>query len=100
LVIEYLPVFFQGKVVAHVRKYDSRLQIEMLRAHMPKVFKTPGAKVAINNAGQITNNTMIVDAEERNRLITLRQESLRRIADQRRFPLPVETVESRTSETG
>jgi hypothetical protein len=42
------PIFFQGKVVGHVRKYDSRLQIEFLRAHMPEKFKTPGQNVNAN----------------------------------------------------
>lgn len=37
------PVYWQGEVVGHVRKFDSRLQIEMLRAHMPDKFKTPGS---------------------------------------------------------
>jgi hypothetical protein len=36
------PVYWQGIVVGHVRKFDSKLQIEMLRAHMPNKFKTPG----------------------------------------------------------
>src|SRR5207244_2062281 len=30
------PVFWQGIEVGHIRKFDSRLQIEMLRAHMPE----------------------------------------------------------------
>lgn len=33
---------WQGVVVDHIRKFDSRLQIELLRAHMPNTFKTPG----------------------------------------------------------
>jgi hypothetical protein len=36
------PVYFQGLVVGHIRKFDSRLQIELLRAHLPDLFKTPG----------------------------------------------------------
>src|SRR6266567_1362437 len=36
------PVYWQGILVDHVRKFDNRLQIEMLRAHMPATFKTPG----------------------------------------------------------
>ena len=83
------PIFFQGQVVGNVRKIDNRLRIEMLRAHMPKVFKTPGTKVAIN-AGSISNNTMIVDEQERERLIQLRRESLRRIAEKKGLPAPAE----------
>jgi hypothetical protein len=73
------PIFFQGQVVGHIRKYDSRLQIEMLRAHMPKVFKTPGTKVEVNT-GAGNNNPFICSPEEQDKLIALRQESLRRIA--------------------
>ena len=79
------PVFFQGKVVAHVRKYDSRLQIEMLRAHMPKVFKTPGAKVEVNT-GQGSQNTFICGPEEQAQLIASRQEALKRMAAERALP--------------
>ena len=32
----------QGELVGHIRKYDTRVQIEMLRAHIPDKFKTPG----------------------------------------------------------
>jgi hypothetical protein len=76
------PVFWQGIEVGHIRKIDNRLRIEMLRAHMPKTFKTPGSKVAINT-GTITNNTMVVDAAERDRLIGLRRESLQRMHEKK-----------------
>jgi hypothetical protein len=56
-------VFWQGIPVGHVRKFDNRLRMEMLRAHMPKVLKTPWAKVAINT-GQVQNNTLICGPEE------------------------------------
>ena len=86
------PVYFQGEIVDYIRKYDSRMQIEMLRAHMPKTFKTPGAKVAIN-ACNVTNNTMIITPEEQQNLIELRRESLRRIYAKKGLPLPAELVE-------
>lgn len=86
------PVFWQGIPIGHVRKIDNRLRIEMLRAHMPKTFKMPGAKVAINT-GTVNNNTMIVDAEEQDRLIALRQESLRRIAERKKLVPSAVTVE-------
>ena len=38
------PVYFQGKVIGHTRKFDSRLAIELLRAHMPDKFRTPGIR--------------------------------------------------------
>ena len=36
------PVVQGGVVVAYVRKFSDRLLIELLRAHMPDKFKTPG----------------------------------------------------------
>jgi hypothetical protein len=86
------PVYWQGEIVGHIRKYDSRMQIEMLRAHMPKVFKTPGSKVAISTGTQ--QNMFICGPEEQDKLIALRQESLRRIAAKRAAAtaLPAETV--------
>jgi hypothetical protein len=76
------PIFFQGQIVGHVRKYDSRLQIEMLRAHMPKTFKTPGSKVEINT-GQGGGPTFILTPEKQEELIAMRQESMRRMNEKR-----------------
>jgi hypothetical protein len=42
----------QGKIAGHTRKFDSRLAIELLRAHMPNTFRTPGAKVNISTGNQ------------------------------------------------
>jgi hypothetical protein len=39
------PVFCQAIPVRLVRKYNNRLRVKMLRAHMSKVFKTPGATI-------------------------------------------------------
>src|SRR5260370_11331599 len=88
------PIFWQGIQVGHIRKYDNRLRIEMLRAHMPKVFKTPGTKVAIKT-GNAQKNTYIVDAEEQGRLIALRRESLRRIAEEKGLPIPAALMNER-----
>jgi hypothetical protein len=75
------PIFFQGQIVGHIRKYDSRMQIEMLRAHMPKTFRTPGTKVQFNTGP--TNNVLVCGPGEREALIAARQESLKRMAAQR-----------------
>ena len=83
------PVFWQGIQVGHIKKFDNRLRIEMLRAHMPKTFKTPGAKIAVNT-GNVTNNTMICGPEERAELIAMRQRSLRRIYEAKGLPVPAE----------
>jgi hypothetical protein len=76
------PVFWQGIPVGYIKKVDNRLRIEMLRAHMPKTFKTPGAKVAINT-GSMQNNFFVCGPEEQDALIAQRQESLRMIQEQR-----------------
>ena len=39
------PIHYMGVVVDYVRKFDSKLQIEMLRARRPETFKTPGVNV-------------------------------------------------------
>jgi hypothetical protein len=69
------PIYWQGIEVGHIKKFDGRLQIEMLRAHMPKVFKTPGTKVAIST-GEGSQNMFICGPEEREQLIALRREAL------------------------
>jgi hypothetical protein len=89
---EVEPVYWQGQIVGQIHKYDNRLRIEMLRAHMPSKFKTPGSKVAINT-GTITNNTMIVDAAEQDRLIALRRESLERMRQKKLAAVTAVTVE-------
>ena len=87
------PVFWQGIMVGHIRKVDNRLRIEMLRAHMPKTFKTPGSKLATINTGHVQNNTFICGPEEQDQLIELRQQALKRIQDANPVPLPAVTVE-------
>jgi hypothetical protein len=72
------PVYWQGIEVGHIRKVDNRLRIEMLRAHMPGKFKTPGSKVAINT-GNTQNNQFIFGPEEVQQLIASRQEALKRM---------------------
>jgi hypothetical protein len=67
------PIYWQGILVDHVRKFDSRLQIEMLRALMPQTFKTPGT-------GQINVETgdkiLVMDEATRAKLIERRREKL------------------------
>ena len=68
------PVFFQGQIVGHIRKYDSRMQIELLRAHMPHLFKTPGSHAPVISGDN--NKGRICDAAEREKLIAARREAL------------------------
>ena len=69
------PVFFQGQIVGHIRKYDSRMQIELLRAHMPHLFKTPGSHAPVIS-GDNNNKGMIMTAERQDELIAARREAL------------------------
>jgi hypothetical protein len=68
------PVYFQGQIVGHIRKYDSRMQIELLRAHMPHLFKTPGSHAPVISGDN--NKGVIIDAETRAELVRLRREAL------------------------
>src|SRR5437868_39651 len=73
------PVYFQGQVVGHIRKFDTRLQIEFLRARMPELFKTPGvAPININTGQQI----LVFDAATRHGIQAAREAALRRMAQE------------------
>ena len=72
------PIFWQGIEVGHVRKFDGRLQIEMLRAHLPNKFKTPGSKQPLISGDG--NQVLVIDAATRAELVRLRQEALHAMA--------------------
>src|SRR5438309_12038082 len=76
------PVFWQGIEVGHIRKFDSRLQIEMLRAHMPERFKTPGqAQVTVNTG----DNVLVLTEERRAMLMAARRRELEALPSSREF---------------
>jgi hypothetical protein len=54
-----------GRRVGYVRKYDSKLQIEMLRAYKPDTFKTAGVNV---NVG-IRSDTLVLTEDMRHKLM-------------------------------
>jgi hypothetical protein len=66
------PVYWQGIEVGHVRKFDSRLQIEMLRAHMPDKFKTPGTGAPTT----INGDVLVLTEEARAKLIQANRERI------------------------
>jgi hypothetical protein len=69
------PVYFQGQIVGEIRRFDNRLRIEMLRAHMPHLFKTPGAHAPpVINSGN--NQGLVIDEATRVELVRLRREAL------------------------
>jgi hypothetical protein len=47
------PVYWQGQIVGHIRRFDTRLQIAFLRAYMPERFKTPGTQVNVATRGDV-----------------------------------------------
>ncbi len=80
------PVYWNGEVVGNVRKFDSRLRIEMLRAHLPAKFKQPGtANVKINAAGGAS--VLVIGKAERGELVALRQQALAQIVERKRLAL-------------
>jgi hypothetical protein len=66
------PVFYVGVPVAYIRKFDSQLQIEMLRAWKPDRFKTPGTNVKIGTRGDV----FVLTEEQRHELIRINREYL------------------------
>jgi hypothetical protein len=58
------PVYWQGEIVGYIRKFDSRLQIEMLRAYRPDRFKTPGTGPTIDARGSV----FVLTEKDRHRL--------------------------------
>jgi hypothetical protein len=66
------PVYYMGVVVDYVRKFDSKLQIEMLRAYRPDRFKTPGAQVNIGTRGDI----FVLSEDQRHELQRLNRQWL------------------------
>jgi hypothetical protein len=42
------PVYWQGIKVGHIKRYDSRIRIELLRAHMPDKFRRPDKALNVN----------------------------------------------------
>jgi hypothetical protein len=66
------PVFYMGKPVGYVRKFDSRLQIELLRAYKPDTFKTPGTHVNIGTKSDI----FVLTEEQRHELMRINRDWL------------------------
>jgi hypothetical protein len=66
------PIVYMGVVVGYVRRFDSRLQIEMLRAHRPDKFKTAGVAVNIGTRGDV----FVLSEEQRHELQRINREYL------------------------
>ena len=64
-----------GVVVGYVRKFDSKLQIEMLRAYRPDRFKTPGTQVNIGTKGDV----FVLTEEQRHELQAINRRRIERL---------------------
>ena len=77
------PIVYMGVIVGHVRKFDSKLQIELLRAYKPDRFKTPGGtNVNIGAKGDI----FVLTEEQRHRLMDYNREWLLTAPIQQDYP--------------
>jgi len=79
------PVHYMGVVVDYVRKFDSKLQIEMLRAHRPDKFKTAGVNVNVGVKGDI----FVLTEEQRHELQRINRERILDEARSEGLALPV-----------
>jgi hypothetical protein len=66
------PVYYMGVVVDYVRKFDSRLAIELLKANRPDKFKTPGTQVKVATRGDV----FMLTEEQRHELMRLNRQWL------------------------
>jgi len=65
-------------VVGHIQKFDTHLQIEMLRAHLPSTFKTPGQGGNINIKD---SNVLVMTEEMRAKLMAANRERIMALPD-------------------
>jgi hypothetical protein len=71
-----------------MERVDNRLRVELLRAHIPKTFKTLGTKIAIQTGGN-TQNLFVCGPDEIQQLQDLRREALERMEKEKvALPLP------------
>jgi hypothetical protein len=86
------PIVYMGVVVGHIRKFDSRLQVELLRAYRPERFKTPGTHVNIATKSDI----FVLTEEQRHHLQDInRQILLEREAERQEWEARLKRAEDR-----
>jgi hypothetical protein len=66
------PILYKGVVVGHVRRFDTNLQIAVLRALRPDKFKTPGAQVNV----AVKNDVFVLTEEQRHVLMDYKRREL------------------------
>jgi hypothetical protein len=58
------PIVYMGVTTGYIRRFDTKLQIEMLRAYRPERFRTPGTNI---NVGTKTD-VFVLTEEQRHEL--------------------------------
>jgi hypothetical protein len=66
------PVWYMGVPVAYIRKFDSKLQIELLRAWKPDRFKTAGVNVNVGTRGDV----FVLTEDQRHELRSINRQFL------------------------
>ena len=66
------PIYWQGQIAGYVRKFDTRLQIEFLRAYKPERFKRPGTQVNVATKGDL----FVLSEEQRHQLMEINRQWL------------------------
>jgi hypothetical protein len=66
------PVWYMGVPVAYLRKFDSKLQIELLRAWKPDRFKTAGVNVNVGARGDV----FVLTEDQRHELRSINRQFL------------------------
>jgi hypothetical protein len=66
------PVWYMGVPVAYIRKFDSKLQIELLRAWKPDRFKTAGVNVNVGARGDV----FVLTEDQRHELRSINRQFL------------------------
>ena len=72
------PVYQQGQLVGHIRKFDTRLQIEFLRAYMSERFTKPGTQVNVATKSDV----FVLTEEQRHELMDINRQWLDEIRRQ------------------
>jgi hypothetical protein len=66
------PVMYMGVAVGWIRKFDSKLQIEMLRTYKPDRYKTPGTNVNVGTKGDV----FVLTEEQRREMQAITKERI------------------------
>jgi hypothetical protein len=69
------PVYYMGVPVGYIRRFDSKLQIELLRAYKPDKFRTARVNVNIGTKGDV----FVLTEEQRHELQEINRRRIERL---------------------